>query len=73
MSGCFMVIDWHCTPDGDMGDEIECGAPVWLASDESGYCRKHADEQAANGLDSFTAEDAAKYTALILAEKGDPT
>lgn len=23
---CQVVTDWHCTPEGERGDEIECGA-----------------------------------------------
>lgn len=29
---CECVVDWQCTPEGDRGDEIECGADAkWKA------------------------------------------
>lgn len=61
-SGCFMGI----TP-GD--DPKSCGAPIWLPSETGGgYCREHAEEAAAEGLDMFTKNDAAAYLAKKAAE-----
>ena len=70
-AGCDMVTDWKVGPhDGEPGDEIECGAPIWLVSEVGGgYCREHADETAAEGLDNFTKADAERYEAQIAAER----
>ena len=68
--GCNTVTGWKVGPhDGEPGNEIECGAPIWLASDAGGgYCRTHAEETAADGLDTFTKADAERYVAQKAAE-----
>lgn len=67
--GCNTVTGWKCDPDGEQGDEIECGAPIWLVSDAGGgYCRTHAEETASEGLDTFTKADAERYVAQKAAE-----
>lgn len=68
--GCNTVTGWKVGPhDGEPGDEIECGAPIWLVSDAGGgYCRTHAEETASEGLDTFTKADAERYVAQKAAE-----
>lgn len=66
MSGCDMVTGWKANEHGEPGDEIVCGAPIFLPSESGGgFCRAHADETAADGLDNFTKADAVTYQALI--------
>ncbi len=65
-----MVVNYKCDEHGEMGDEIECGEPIWLPSDGGGgYCRKHADETATEGMDMFTKNDAATYLRMKAAEQ----
>ena len=72
-NGCGMVVSYRCDKNGEAGDEILCGEPIWLPSDSGGgYCREHAEEAAAEGLDMFTKADAETYLKLkaeLAAEK----
>jgi hypothetical protein len=53
--GCQVVTDWHCTPEGDRGDEIECGAPArWQVGDVR-LCEECAAAMRDNG--DFTDDE----------------
>lgn len=66
-----MVVSYKADANGEPGDEILCGKPLWLPSEcGGGYCREHAEETAADGLDNFTRAEADLYLAKKAEETG---